>query len=101
FFCGRGAAMAGTIATLNAALRWDLSDFDRGTSHIEATFAGLRSMVAGVADAFVNAGRRMTLGITVPLAAMAGFAVKAASDAGELQSAFDYTFGAMAERMNL
>jgi hypothetical protein len=92
--------MVGTIATLNAALRWDLSDFDRGTSHIEATFAGLRSMVGGVADAFAAAGRRMTLGVTVPLTALAGFAVKAAADAGELQSAFDYTFSAMAERMN-
>ncbi|WP_338445957.1 hypothetical protein V5F89_12480 [Pelagerythrobacter marensis] len=90
----------GTIASLNAALRWDLDDFDRGTAHIEGTFGRLRDFVGGVADSIVAAGRRMTLGITLPLAGLAVYTVKAASDAEELQSAFDYTFGAMAETMN-
>ncbi|MDE8651870.1 hypothetical protein [Novosphingobium album (ex Liu et al. 2023)] len=92
--------MPGTIARLNAALSWDLDDFDRGTAHIEGVFGRLRGMIAGVAAAFESAGRRMTLGITAPLLGLAGYTIKAASDANELQSAFDYTFGAMSDRMN-
>lgn len=90
----------GVIASLSAALRWDLDDFDRGTSHIEGTFGRIRDFAVGISDAMVAAGRRMTLGITLPLAGLATYTVKAASDAEELQSAFDYTFGAMAETMN-
>jgi hypothetical protein len=90
----------GVIASLSAALRWDLDDFDRGTAHIEGTFGRIRDFAVGISDAMVAAGRRMTLGITLPLAGLATYTVKAASDAEELQSAFDYTFGAMAETMN-
>ncbi|TXC73968.1 hypothetical protein FSZ31_04400 [Sphingorhabdus soli] len=92
--------MAGSIATLNAALRWDLTDFDRGTAHVEGAFGKLRAFAGGVADAWVSAGQRMTLGISAPLAALGGFSIKAASDAQELQSAYDYTFGRMADSMN-
>jgi len=90
----------GVIASLSAALRWDLDDFDRGTAHIEGTFGRIRDFAVGISDAMVAAGRRMTLGITLPLAGLATYTVKAASDAEELQSAFDFTFGAMAETMN-
>ena len=89
-----------TIANLHAALSWDLDDFDRGTSHIEAGFLKLRSLVVGVGDAFVAQGKRMSLGVTLPAAAFAGFAVKAASDAQELQSAFEQSFGAMSKRVD-
>lgn len=93
--------MAGRrIADLHAALSWDLDDFDRGTSHIEAGFSRLRSMITGIGDAFVAQGKRMTLGITVPSAAFALFVTKVASDAQELESAFNYSFGAMSKRMD-
>lgn len=92
--------MVGAIASLNAALRWDLQDFDRGSRHIELTFKGLMASVAGMAEAFNRAGQRMTLGITAPTAALAAFTVNAASNLQELQSAFDYTFGSSAAVMN-
>jgi hypothetical protein len=92
--------MAGLIANLSASLDWDLGDFDRGTAHIGGAFGRLRDLAVGLGDSFTAAGRRMTLGVTAPLAGIASLTVNAASDAQELQSAFDYTFGAMAERMN-
>ncbi|MFN3819951.1 phage tail tape measure protein [Blastomonas sp.] len=42
----------------------------------------------------------MTLGITAPMVALAGFTVNAASNLQELQSAFDYTFGNTSALMN-
>ncbi len=92
--------MNGTIARLNAALTWNLDDFDRGTAHIGGAFEKVREWVGGVGEAFSAAGQKMTLAVSGPLAAFGGYALKTASDAQELQSAFDYTFGAMAGTMN-
>lgn len=92
--------MAGPIASLNAALRWDLADFDRGTRHIEMSFGKLLTLGRDMAASFQQFGQRMTLGITAPMVALAGFTVNAASNLQELQSAFDYTFGSTAATMN-
>lgn len=92
--------MPGPIASLSAALRWDLQDFDRGTAHIEGVFGRLRSTVNELGAAFNQFGQRMTLGITAPMVALAGFTVNAASNLQELQSAFDFTFGSTAATMN-
>ena len=92
--------MVGPIASLNAALRWDLADFDRGTRHIEMSFGKLLTLGRDMAASFQQFGQRMTLGITAPMVALAGFTVNAASNLQELQSAFDYTFGNTAATMN-
>lgn len=92
--------MPGPIASLNAALQWDLQDFDRGTRHIEMSFNRILTIGRDMAVAFNQFGQRMTLGITAPMAALAGFTVNAASNLQELQSAFDYTFGTTAAIMN-
>ncbi len=92
--------MNGPIASLNAALRWDLSDFDRGTRHIEMNFQRLLTLGRDMAAGFQQIGQRMTLAITAPLIAIGAYTVNAASDLQELQSAFDYTFGASAATMN-
>lgn len=92
--------MNGPIASLNAALRWNLSDFDRGTRHIEMNFQRLLTLGRDMAAGFQQIGQRMTLGITAPMIAIGAYTVKAASDLQELQSAFDYTFGASAATMN-
>ena len=90
----------GTIANLSASLRWDLDDFQRGTGFVEGTFNNIIGLAGKVGDAVSNAGRKMTAGLTLPLAGLGVLFTKTASDASELQSAFDYTFGAMAGRMN-
>lgn len=92
--------MNGPIASLNAALRWDLSDFERGTRHIEMSFQRLLTLGRDMAAGFQQIGQRMTLGITAPMIALGAYTVNAASDLQELQSAFDYTFGASATTMN-
>ncbi|MAF60202.1 hypothetical protein [Blastomonas sp. CCH5-A3] len=92
--------MNGPIASLNAALRWDLSDFERGTRHIEMSFQRLLTLGRDMAAGFQQIGQRMTLAITAPMIALGAYTVNAASDLQELQSAFDYTFGASAATMN-
>ncbi len=92
--------MPGPIASLNAALQWDLQDFDRGTRHIEMSFNRILTIGRDMAEAFNRFGQRMTVGITAPMVALAGFTVNAASNLQELQSAFDYTFGTSAAAMN-
>lgn len=90
----------GPIAKLSATLRWDLDDFERGTARVSNVFKGIIGLAGDVADAVASAGKRMTVGLTLPLGALAVLTTKAASDVAELQSAFDYTFGAMAGSMN-
>ena len=90
----------GTIAKLSASLAWDLEDFQRGTSVVEGAFKGIIGLAGKVGDAVTNAGKRMTVGMTLPLTGLGVLFTKAAADASELQSAFDYTFGNMAGRMN-
>lgn len=92
--------MSGPIASLNAALSWDLADFERGTRHIEMSFQRLLTLGRDMAAGFQQIGQRMTLGITAPMIALGAYTVNAASDLQELQSAFDYTFGASAATMN-
>lgn len=53
-----------------------------------------------VGQTLSNTGRTMSLAITAPLVAFGTHAFKAASDAQELQSAFNVTFGALAKDMN-
>ena len=90
----------GAIANLSASLEWDIDDFQRGTSKIEGAFKGIIGLAGTVADAVANAGKRMTVGLSIPLAGIAILTGNAAASADELQSAFDYTFGAMSKRMN-
>jgi hypothetical protein len=92
--------MARSIANLSAVLEWDLDDFERGTRAVEATFKGIINLAGDMADAVAAAGRRMTVGITAPVVGLSALFTKAAADAAELQSAFNYTFGRMSGGMN-
>lgn len=90
----------GSIANLSATLQWDIDDFQRGTRTVEAGFANLMGAAGRLSDAVTAAGKKMTLGMTLPLGGLGVLFTKIAADAGELQSAFDYTFGGMASSMN-
>ncbi|MAG25028.1 phage tail tape measure protein [Candidatus Pacearchaeota archaeon] len=90
----------GAIANLEATLRWDIEDFQRGTTVIEGTFKNIIGLAGKVGEAVSNAGRKMTLGMTLPLTGLGVLFTKTAADAAELQSAFDYTFGEMSAGMN-
>lgn len=56
--------------------------------------------VAEVGRSMQRIGAGMTVGVTAPLALFGVTSIKAASDAAELQSAFNQTFGEMASSMN-
>jgi hypothetical protein len=91
---------SGAIARMSAHLEWNLSDFQRGTVSIENAFKSVIGLAGKMADVVANAGKRMTVGLTLPIAGISALVVKAASDAEELQSAFDHTFGKMSQDMN-
>ena len=90
----------GSIADLHAALSWDLNDFERGTASIENGFKSLIDRGKQLGNTFRTIGRDMTVALSLPLAGFGAFAFKAASDAAELQDAFDRTFGESAKTMN-
>lgn len=89
-----------SIANLHSVLDWDLSDFDRGTSHIEGTFGRVRAMAVNLSETINGAFEKMTTGITLPFIALSAFSVRSASDAAELQSAYDQVFGDLSGMMN-
>ncbi|MGI9361622.1 MAG: phage tail tape measure protein, partial [Parasphingorhabdus sp.] len=90
----------GAIARLHASLSWDLNDFDRGTAHIEGVFGKIRAMAVALGNSIRSAFKGMTVGITAPFIALSAYAVKGASDATELQGAFDQVFGNLSKGMN-
>lgn len=57
--------------------------------------------VQRVADKMQSIGTKMTLAITTPFVAMSAFALKAASDANEIQSAFNQVFGDLSAEANM
>jgi hypothetical protein len=89
-----------SIADLFASLTWDLEDFNRGTTSIENGFKSLMDKAQQLGERFRTIGRDMTLALSLPLGGFGAFAISAASDAEELQSAFNQTFGSMAGAMN-
>jgi len=50
-----------------------------------------------IGQQFQDIGKRMAFGITLPLGVVSGSMIKTASDAQEMESAFRYTFGGMAD----
>lgn len=60
----------------------------------------IQSKAGKVADFAGKAGAAATVAMTAPLIAFGQQAFRAAADAGELQSAFDFTFGKSAATMN-
>ncbi|WP_454599125.1 phage tail tape measure protein [Qipengyuania sp. SM2507] len=91
--------MATMLGSLLISLGLDSGQFRSGMSAAEKEVVKFQRSMNKTAQALQDLGARMTLGITAPLVAFGGFAVKAASDAEELQSAFDQTFGALSKQM--
>lgn len=91
--------MATVLGSLLISLGLDSGEFRSGMTQAERELVQSQKRIEKVGAAMQDVGQRLTLGLTVPLVAFGGFAVKAASDAAELQSAFDQTFGAMSASM--
>lgn len=91
--------MATMLGSLLISLGLDSGQFRSGMSAAEKEVVKFQRSMNKTAQALQDLGARMTVGITAPLVAFGGFAVKAASDAEELQSAFNETFGALSKQM--
>lgn len=93
-------AIGDVIARLSVVLGMDTALFEKGASLSEKRLAQMERKFSQLGDKISGLGQKLSLGITLPLAAFGASAANAASDAAELQSAFDQTFGQMSATMN-
>lgn len=92
--------LASVIGSLRVIFGADTAAFERGATEVERRANRIERQFRALGDRFTTLGRQMTVGLTVPLAAFGVAAARAASDAAELQSAFNVTFGDLADGMN-
>lgn len=93
-------AMNDVLQRLSVELALDATEFATGSTRVQRGVGRLRDSIAGLGDSWMRTGRQMSLGVTAPLTAFGVLSAKAASDAQELQSAFEQTFGSLAPMMN-
>lgn len=93
-------AMGDVIRRLAVSLSLETAAFEKGATLAEKRASQMQKKFAKLGDSLSATGQTMTLALTAPLAAFGVSAFNAASDAGELQSAFDQTFGTLAADMN-
>lgn len=78
--------MSTNVGAINYKLSLDTSEFDRQASNISQKTKDIGSSMTSV-------GKRMTLGLTLPIAIGMGVAVKAASDLNETINKVEVAFG--------
>lgn len=92
--------MAETLGDAILHLRTDSSKLDAGLADAQDKTESAAAQMQARAQRMGEIGQKLSMAVTLPLAAFGVAAGKAASDAEELQSAFDQTFGTMAGDMN-
>ncbi|WP_461159258.1 phage tail tape measure protein [Sphingobium sp. TomMM35A] len=95
-----GQGQGVVLGYLRYVLGFDSLAFQEGVGDAEKRLKAAQKSISKTADGFKNIGAKLSLAVTAPLAAFAAKSFSAATDAVELQSAFDQTFGKMAESMN-
>jgi hypothetical protein len=93
-------ALGDVIARLSVVLGLDTAAFEAGSTLAQKQTAKLQKELQKTGDKIVGVGKTLSIGLTVPLTAFGVKAFDAASDAAELQSAFDQTFSGMTKEMN-
>jgi hypothetical protein len=88
------------LGFLKFVLGFDTLAFSKGATQADADLKKLQKSFERQGKALANAGKTLTLGLTAPLAAFGALSFQTASDAAELQSSFDTTFGKMSGTMN-
>lgn len=74
------------VGSIHYDLKLDTSQFDKAMS-------GIASKTQEIGSKMTDVGKKMTLGLTLPIVAGAGFAIKAASDLNETLNKVDVAFG--------
>lgn len=93
-------ALGDVIARLAVSLTMETAAFEKGSTIAEKRLAQTQKKFEKLGDQIGGIGQKMTIGLTAPLTAFGVSAFNAASDAAELQSAFNQTFGDLAGAMN-
>ena len=92
--------MATVLGSLLVSLGLESAQFRKGMTDAERSMKVTQQKFDKIGSQMANMGKNLSLAVTAPLAAFGGLSFKAASDAAELQSAFDQTFGSMAQEMS-
>jgi phage-related protein len=92
--------MATLLGSMLISLGLDSGAFRTGLTQAEKDTKAFGSKMDRIGRSMSDLGAKMSVFITAPLVAFGVSSVKAASDAAELQSAFNQTFGGMATAMN-
>jgi len=93
-------ALGDVIARLSVSLGLDTVAFEKGATLAEKRMAQTQRKFEKMGRKIGDMGKTLSIGLTAPLAAFGVSSFNAASDAAELQSAFDQTFGDLAASMN-
>ncbi|MBD8549487.1 phage tail tape measure protein [Sphingomonas sp. CFBP 8764] len=91
---------ASAIGALRVTLGIDTAAFTDGLSAAQKRMSATSEKLKAVGGKIALVGAGMSAALTGPLAAFGKGAFTAASDAAELQSSFDTTFGKMSSTMN-
>lgn len=94
------AASGVTLGFLKYVMGMDTLQFESGSKKVQRQLRQMERQIGAMADRISGFGQRLTIGLTVPLGAFGVAAARAASDAAELQSAFNQTFGDLSAMMN-
>lgn len=93
-------ALGDVIARLAVTLSLDASEFATGSTKAQRDMGRLQASFRALGEKWTQTGKRLSIGITAPLAAFGIASAKTASDAAELQSAFNQTFDDLSGTMN-
>lgn len=72
-------------------------DLDLDTSKFDRAMSGIASKTQEIGSRMTDVGKKMTVGLTLPIVAGAGFAIKAASDLTETINKVNVAFGDSSE----
>lgn len=92
--------MNSVIGALRVMLGMDTAEFEKGATSASRSAARFEKDMQKLGGNLQKVGVGMTAALTVPLGAFGVASFKAASDAAELESAFNQTFGNLAGAMN-
>ena len=92
--------MATILGSLLVSLGLESAQFRKGMTDAERQMKVTQQKFDKIGSQMAGVGKSLSLAVAAPLAAFGGLSFKAASDAQELQSAFNVTFGGMTDTMN-